>query len=73
MTGSSQCWAVARLIGIIVSCVVASGEVHGQDTTDSLVDSLADRLEASQPSREPFSTPDDMRFAKVADMHGAGV
>ena len=73
MTGSSQCWAVARLIGLIVSCVVASGEVHGQDTSGSLVESLTDRLETSQPSREPFSTSDDTRFSQVADMHGAGV
>src|SRR5689334_21267025 len=63
MTGSSQGRVVAWLVALVASCIVASGEVHGQETSGSLVDSVADLLEASQPSRELIPTGDDTRFS----------
>ena len=73
MAGSSQGRTVAWLVALVASCIVASGEVHGQEASGTLVDSLTDRLEVSQPSRELVSTPDDTRFSQAADTHGAGV
>lgn len=62
MTGTSQRRFVAWLAALVTSCIVASGEVHGQETSGSLVDSVADLLEASQPSRELIPA-DDTRFS----------
>ena len=62
MTGTSQGRSVAWLAAFVTSCFVASGEVHGQGTSSALVDSVADLLEVSQPSRELIPTQDDSRF-----------
>jgi hypothetical protein len=55
MTGTSQGGIVTWLVALVMSCIVASGEVHGQGTSSTLVDSVADLLEVSQPSRELIS------------------
>ncbi len=66
MVGSRHCKAIARLAGLVVTCVVASGEVHGQETTGALVDALSDRMAEAQPSREDFP--------KVGEpQHGANI
>ena len=70
MAGSSQGRTVAWLGVVVASCIVASGEVHGQEASGTLVDSLTDRLEVSQPSRELVSGPDDTRFSQAVDTHG---
>jgi hypothetical protein len=57
MVGLRRCRAFAWLAGFVVSCVVASGEVHGQEPTDTLVEALSDRIEGAQPSREQFTHP----------------
>ncbi|AMY11909.1 hypothetical protein LuPra_05178 [Luteitalea pratensis] len=69
MAGSSQGRTVAWLGVLVASCIVASGEVHGQEASGTLVDSSTDRLEVSQPSRERVR-PDDTRFWQAADTHG---
>jgi hypothetical protein len=63
MTGTSQGGIVTWLVALVMSCIVASGEVHGQGTSSTLVDSVADLLEVSQPSRELIS----------ADERGPGI
>ena len=55
MVGSRPGRVSAWLIVLVVSGVVASGEVHGQETTSTLVEALSDGLEGSQPSREQFT------------------
>ena len=62
MTGASQGGCAARVPALVTSCIVASGEVHGQGTSGTLDDSVADLLEVSQPSRQLIPTNDDSRF-----------
>lgn len=65
MAGSRHGRAFTWLVTLVVSCVVASGEVHGQEPTSTLVEALSDRLDEAQPSREQFTQP--------AERHGANV
>ena len=64
MVGSSHGRWLAWLASLVVSCVVASGEVHAQETTSTLVEALADHMEGAQPSRDQF-TPAPRRGANV--------
>jgi len=54
MVGSLHCRAYTWLAGLVVACVVASGEVHAQETTGTLLEALSERMEEAQPSREDF-------------------
>lgn len=65
MAGWCQCRAVTWLVALVTACVVASGEVHGQEGTGSLLDALSDRMDVSQPSREDFPQPGEPRGANV--------
>jgi hypothetical protein len=58
---------VARQVGFAVFCLVASGEVHGQEPAETLAEALADRIDGAQPSREQFQQSNDRR----ADVMGA--
>jgi hypothetical protein len=53
------------LVVLAVSCVVASGEVHGQESTSTLVEALSDHLEGAQPSRDQFTQPRDRNSPNI--------
>lgn len=67
MVGSSRWRQRAQLVGFVVFCLVASGEVHGQEPAETLAEALSNRIDAAQPSREQFQQSNDRR----ADVMGA--
>lgn len=67
MVGSGRWRTLARLLGFVVFCLVASGEVHGQEPAETLAEVLSDRIDGAQPSREQFQQANDRR----ADVMGA--
>ncbi|BCS35015.2 hypothetical protein TBR22_A42410 [Luteitalea sp. TBR-22] len=48
-----------------MSCLVASGEVHGQESTGTLAEAMAEHMDGAQPSRDQFTNPAPRRGANV--------